>query len=65
MPRTIGYTYDADTHCLLCMLLDAADKKLTRQHGYLIDSEGNEVRPIFDTDETDNPYCGDCGKLLD
>jgi hypothetical protein len=31
------------------------------------DSEGNEIHPIFDTDEAgDTPdHCGDCGKFLD
>lgn len=49
--EVIGYSYDADTYCVDC----AAQ------------TEGEEVHPIFDTDEAgDSPdHCGDCGELLD
>lgn len=29
-----------------------------------LDTEGNEVRPVFSTDETDNEYCDDCNRRI-
>lgn len=47
----VGYSYEADTYCVDCAT----------------ETEGDEVHPIFDTDEAgDTPdHCGDCGELLD
>lgn len=74
--KVVGYSYDADIHCVDCTIkgfqpylpesghrtvedwLDAEDLP----H----DSEGNEIHPIFDTDEAgDSPeHCGDCGAYI-
>ena len=66
--KVVGYTYDADIHCP-----DCSEKvfglKLTHPElvGDPIDSEGNEVHPIFSIDEAgDTPdHCGDCGAFID
>jgi hypothetical protein len=71
----IGYTYDADVHCIDCTQL-AADVGIlkrepplvmkTDENGIaqdLVDSEGNPVHPIFgDAEQTE--VCGDCGEEL-
>lgn len=63
--RIIGYTYDADIHCVGC-----AEKRFGAGVDALgaepkQDSEGNEVRPVFSTDEHESaPYCGDCSEAL-
>ena len=73
----IGYTYDAAVHCPNCTREAAANGTLTRQpplkretdeHGVaqdLIDSEGNEVGVMFDTDESaDGQCCDECNEEL-
>ncbi len=54
---TVGYTYDASVHCVDCTyrrFLGAEDHGAT-------DSEANEVRPIFETDEDCYlDHCDDC-----
>jgi hypothetical protein len=60
----IGYTYDADVHCPGCAIA-----KFGQEPGrYWVkedaeDSEGNEVHPIFQWDETseEGEHCGTCG----
>lgn len=56
MPSVIAYAYEADIHCA-----DCAAKRFPTGHG--TDREGNEIHPVFDTDEQDasGVYCGDCG----
>lgn len=75
--HVIGYTYEADYHCVECAT-KAFGFKLTHPErvGPAIDSEGNEVHPVFNTDEwyANDIYegathatlnCGDCGTELD
>jgi hypothetical protein len=74
--QVIGYTYEADYHCIECAT-KAFGYKLTHPErvGKAIDSEGNEVHPVFDTDEWyanaiyegethDTLNCGDCFALM-
>jgi hypothetical protein len=75
--QVIGYTYEADYHCIECAT-KAFGFKLTNPErvGHAIDSEGNEVVPVFDTDEWYANYiyagetyatlnCCDCAAELD
>ena len=85
MPRTfsiltyvIGYTYDADIHCVDCTARNTAG--IGHQHakaftecqpdGYgvcelVIDLEGNELGVIFPDTEFDyTPTCADCGEEI-
>lgn len=75
--RIIGYAYDADCHCVDCtreradvgLLKRVPPLKLdTDEHGIaldLVDDEGNDVHPIFSTDENaTDETCGDCGNKL-
>lgn len=58
----IGYTYEADVHCLSCAF-DRFGDMLDRDDA--IDSEGNSPHPIFDIDEgAEDEHCGDCGDEL-
>lgn len=81
MPKVIGYTYEADTHCVDCTIAASKRMLVDNNHPYavplssfgkldenglhynLVDSEGNLVHPIFDTDEG-NFYCGTCPKEI-
>jgi predicted dehydrogenase len=58
--EVIGYTYEADCHCLDCTRKrfggepEAVDYTAT-------DNEGNDIHPIFLGDEFETaPVCGDC-----
>lgn len=80
----IAYTFDADCHCEECTVgyvlatdpdargdRDAAEEALSL--GIAEDSEGNEIRPVFasdewfdvDSGECESLFCGDCGDELD
>jgi hypothetical protein len=79
--EVVGYTYDAAEHCPDCTrkyILDnypktapiigslmAGDIELSDEN--IEDSEGNQLHPIFDTDEAgDSPsHCDDCGAFID
>lgn len=67
MTTTIGYTYDADTHCLDCTVNRFGDAIDFQSDQGAIDSEGNPVHPIFTTDETSpaGQWCGSCGDCFD
>ena len=69
--EVIGYTYEADAHCVSCtqkrkfkLSLDCLNKSNTDSNGiciHAIDNEGNLIHPIFSTDEQLEPlHCGDC-----
>ncbi|HZD70335.1 MAG TPA: hypothetical protein VFA45_15980 [Actinomycetes bacterium] len=55
--RVIGFTYDASVHCVDCTYYrfdGSEDRGAT-------DTEGNEVHPIFETDEDSFlEHCDDC-----
>ena len=63
MVEILGYTADADTHCVDCTerLYGPENERLR------LDQEGNEVRPIFSTDRGEwdmPPCCGECREPL-
>lgn len=64
----VGYTYEADTHCLDCAtkrFKDHLDSNgFVRE--YVTDTEGNPIHPIFLGDEFDHtPFCGTCREQID
>ena len=72
----IAYTYEAAMHCPKCTLRNFHTGRLALaypcandEHGVpydLLDREGNEVRPVFITDETDPcETCDDCGEAIE
>ncbi len=77
--RIIGYTYEADIHCVDCAFNEAVVGSLKRQPPLFVDSdemgmaldlvdrEGNKVRPVYSIDEgATAAYCGDCfGRLME
>jgi hypothetical protein len=79
MPRVIGYTFEADVHCVQCTLErhrthpfaleypEGMDKR-PDENGLpyaAVDTEGNSVHPTFSTDENaTEEHCGDCGEAL-
>lgn len=74
--QIIAYTYDAAMHCPKCTLRQFTIGRLTLahpcandEHGVpydLLDREGNEVRPVFITDEIDScETCDDCGRAIE
>lgn len=55
----IGYAYEADVPCT-----DCAEDRFgvpALWHGTATDREGNEIHPIFASDESQDDHCGDCG----
>lgn len=78
--RVIGYTFEADCHCVDCTLKRHESKpfELTDplklgegddENGLpyaATDREGNAVHPMFSTDEASEggDYCGDCGEQI-
>ena len=58
----IGWTYSADIHCNACTRDRFGDNFATADPAPE-DDEGNEIRPVFASDETDpaGEYCADCG----
>lgn len=72
MPKVIGYTFEADIHCIACSVLRFSierEYRVTDENCIRYDQkdcEGNNLHPIFNTDEAPiNGYrCGDCGEEL-
>lgn len=60
MSRVVGYTFEADYHCIACTTTRFPEPDEA------IDREGNAVHPVFDTDEAQplGEYCGDCGNEI-
>lgn len=60
-----AWTYEADIHCN-----DCAEKRFgyiaLHQEPYAQDSEGNEVHPVFESDEApaEGEVCGTCGEVI-
>ena len=61
----LGYTYDADVHCEKCAEKRFGKRLFDDKHPPE-DSEGNEVHPIFASDEMDpaGEVCCDCGDVV-
>jgi len=53
----IGYSYEAALHCV-----DCARERFPLLPNVAFDREGNQVRPVFSTDEPGDSgdYCDDC-----
>lgn len=49
-----AWAYEADVHCNGCKNERFGDDD------YAVDGEGNPIHPIFQWDELNDPYCGDC-----
>ena len=80
--KIIAYTYEADVHCPACTKKAGQRMLLDHRHPYamgtswiddngieydLVNSEGNLIHPVFNTDEDpDGTFtrCGDCDKEL-
>lgn len=73
--RIIGYTFEADCHCISCTQkrhmeqpFPAAGIHRKDEHGLpqdAQDNEGNPIHPMFSTDEQLEPqYCGDCHERI-
>lgn len=72
----IGYSFEADIHCITCTLARHANRPFSNSSKRLDecglpesaeDSEGNPIHPIFSTDESGQDggdFCGDCGEKL-
>lgn len=61
----LGYTYEAACHCENCAE-NRFGQKLFDDLDPPTDKEGNEVHPIFETDEFDTEqYCDECGISLE
>ena len=62
--RIIGYTYEAEMHCVRCAIERFSPGSKHYDFGQGLsgtDREGNEIHPIFDIDEgSEDEYCGDC-----
>jgi hypothetical protein len=58
----VGFTYDADVHCVECTAARFG-AKLEDANDPPVDSEGNELHPIFASDEgsPEGEVCADCG----
>lgn len=75
MSTITAYAYNGAIHCPRCTqrALRAYQQQITRPHpgpaqldahglpDDMIDREGNQVRPVFSTDENANGYCDTCG----
>jgi hypothetical protein len=80
MIEVIGYSYEADLHCVDCAKKRFGHEDDNAKHGKYVpsevdenyvrydamDNEGNPVHPIFSTDELspNGSHCGDCGCLI-
>lgn len=73
--KIIAYTFEADVHCPACTKQAAQRMKLDHSHPYamgashpddhgieydLVDSDGNLVHPVFNTDTDQYATCSDC-----
>lgn len=71
--KIIGYTYEADTHCVSCAVKRFAEVphkgKELDEHFIPMraeDGEGNEIHPMFSTDEQiEQPFCGTCHQSIE
>ena len=60
MSKIIAYAFNSDIHCVYCTHMAGMSVEGA------IDFNGNEVHPVFSTDECpeDGEYCGDCGDII-
>jgi hypothetical protein len=60
--EVVGYTYEADLHCVPCAS-QRFGRALSRRR-LPGDREGNEVSPVFLDQTQDTDTCGDCHRRL-
>jgi len=61
--RIVGYTYEADFHCVSCTLLRFPPDEDGNRYGE--DIEGNPINPVWSFDDLDgDEVCGDCLERL-
>jgi hypothetical protein len=60
--EVVGYTYEADLHCIDCATGRFGESLNSRR--LPIDREGNEIHPVFLDQVTDTDACGDCRRRL-
>jgi hypothetical protein len=60
--RIIAFTYEASFHCVDCAAVKWGEQILDATANIVYDSEGNEVRPVYDFDDvnTCGESCGTC-----
>jgi hypothetical protein len=61
--EVVGYTYDADMHCVTCTTTRFGDKALSREI-LPNDSEGNPIHPVFLEEATNSDVCRECRRRL-
>lgn len=54
--KVVGYSYEADYHCVSCAIERFGDP----DNPELEDSEGNPIHPLFLDQLEGGKYCGDC-----
>ena len=70
MMKLVGYTYEADIHCVECSNKAFPELAQTTQGTIeaptVYDQEGNEPGAVFDdTEWSYATYCSDCGEPID
>jgi hypothetical protein len=65
----VGYTYEADIHCLDCTE-KRFNVEIDEYQGFegedkIEDREGNNPHPVFLDNLEGEEYCGDCFKKID
>lgn len=65
MSGIIGYTYEADVHCVACTVErfgEEPGRGWVREDA--VDNEGNAVHPVFSWDVEQDEWCGTCGEKI-
>ncbi len=61
--RVIGYTYEADYHCVDCTENRFGQDDLG--YAFTVDNEDNSIHPVFSTDEIQEySACAECSVLI-
>ena len=61
--KIIGYTYEADYHCIDCTEKEFGKDDLG--YAFTVDSEDNIIQPVFSTDEIQEySACAECSVLI-
>ena len=61
--EVVGYTYDADMHCVDCTITHFGAEAMTRRISPT-DSEGNHIQVVFLEQATDGNVCRECRRRL-
>jgi len=61
--KIIGYTYEADYHCIGCTEKEFGKDDLG--YAFTVDSEDKMIQPVFSTDEIQEySACAECSVLM-